>query len=182
MQKKHIPNLITASRGLGILVISVLFWVQIPHFALWSLGVFLLSALTDFWDGYLSRKWNAVSDIGIVFDSLLDKLLILSLFFLLSPFDAMPAVLFLLLFWREILVDGMKNFLLSRGKPISAMFWGKVKMVLQIFFLITCLLFLEYPSEILEKSMWFWGILTLVVSGGSAFPYAKTFFLTVSQK
>ena len=59
----NIPNSITLSRLLGIPVILYLLNDPSVSNRWWSLGIFLVVALTDWLDGYLARKLDQVSDI-----------------------------------------------------------------------------------------------------------------------
>jgi len=44
-------------------------------------SLFFLAGITDYFDGYLARKYNAVSQLGEILDPIADKILILFLLF-----------------------------------------------------------------------------------------------------
>lgn len=174
IMKSHIPNLLTLSRGILTLFIILLFSFDFSGKYFWILGVFSLASFTDYLDGFLARKWNVVSTIGVVFDSLLDKILILSMFFLLAPYNIIPLEIFLLLFLREILVDGVKNYLLSQKAPVPAVFLGKLKMVFQVILIIFCLLALSfYEYKIFIQLSYLFAGASLFASYWSAGVYVK---------
>jgi len=76
--KRAIPNFLTVSR-LILLPASLYFFANgsvVP-----ALTTYLFIALTDFWDGYLARRWKVCSNLGIVLDQISDKLVGLGFFF-----------------------------------------------------------------------------------------------------
>jgi CDP-diacylglycerol--glycerol-3-phosphate 3-phosphatidyltransferase len=173
--KSQIPNILTFSRGGLTLLLVILFFFDFPFQYLFLLLVFLLASFTDYLDGYLARKWKVESDVGIVFDSLFDKILILSVFFLLARFEDFSAEIFLLLFLREIFVDGVKNYLLSKNSPTSALYSGKLKMVCEIILIVFCLLYLAYPLSFFWNGYLIFAILSIIFAYWSAFWYTKMF-------
>ena len=145
--KKIIPNIITISRGITNIIIIPLFFLDFPHKFVWIYVLFLYAACSDRLDGVLARKWKTISDFGIVFDPLLDKILSLSLYMLLIPFNIIHSSIFIILLFRDLIVDGMKNFLLSRGKAVPANNAGKIKMVFQMVLINFALLYLIFPDQ-----------------------------------
>lgn len=174
--KKAIPNYLTIARGLLTLVIIALFFVEVPFRFPLIFACFFLASISDWFDGYLARKWQVVSDFGIVFDSLFDKILTISVMFLLVPYDVLPDALLLALVVRDLFVDGLKNFSLSRGKPIAAIMSGKWKFVFQILMLHAALALLIFPEiEELRKATLTLGLLALAFSLYSGGVYSWRF-------
>ncbi len=96
--------------------------------------VFAIAALTDFFDGYLARKNNMVTDFGKFLDPLADKLLTTVAFlFMMRDGVCSPWVVSIILA-REFAVSGLRMVAASAkdGKVIAANMWGKVKTVLQM--------------------------------------------------
>jgi len=146
LSKKQIPNLLTIFRGLAALAIIALFFVP-TGWNFWAAYIlFVLAAITDYLDGWLARKWNAVSDFGVVFDPLFDKILVLSLLLLIYPLRIVPPIIIILLFLRDISTDVMKNYLLARGKPTPAVKTAKIKTACQMGMLHFVLLALALPQ------------------------------------
>ncbi len=144
--KKYIPNGLTLSRGLLTLTLIIIFFVEIPGKFFVILLLFFLASFTDYLDGYLARKWQVISDFGIVFDSLFDKILTISTLILLIPYDVIALQVVIGLVVRDLFVDGLKNMSLSKGKPIPAIKSGKWKFVFQVLLIHSAILQLALPE------------------------------------
>ena len=75
--------------------------------------LFLLAALSDFFDGFLARKYNVCTKIGGVIDHIGDKLLVVNTFILLAimmpaPFIIIPVIIMIA---RELYISGLREFL-----------------------------------------------------------------------
>lgn len=75
---KHVPNLITIARLFLIPVFIYAFFSESPYGQFYALGIYLIAGGTDLLDGYLARKYDVVSVVGIVLDPLADKLMLLT--------------------------------------------------------------------------------------------------------
>lgn len=88
-----------------------------------SLAAFVIAALTDFFDGWLARRWDAGSAWGATLDPIADKLAVTAAvlgLLVLLPRPAIAAVGAVILF-REVLVSGLREYLaeLKVGMPVS---------------------------------------------------------------
>ena len=119
-----LPNILTASRILTIPVIVATFYMDGDGIRWVACILFIIAAITDFFDGYLARRRNIVSSLGRFFDPIADKLLVAAVLLMLVAFDrvsrfsVLPALVILL---REILVSGLREFLaeIKVGMPVS---------------------------------------------------------------
>jgi CDP-diacylglycerol--glycerol-3-phosphate 3-phosphatidyltransferase len=97
--------------------------------------VFALAAVTDWLDGYLARKKGLTSALGRVFDPLVDKVLICGAYiFLLGNSYEQTGLLpwmVTVVVARELIINGLRSYLESRGVVFGADWLGKIKMVLQ---------------------------------------------------
>jgi CDP-diacylglycerol---glycerol-3-phosphate 3-phosphatidyltransferase len=126
------PNQLTASRlGLSI----ILFVLIAVESWLWCIVVFAVAAVTDWLDGYLARKQGLTSALGRVFDPLVDKVLICGAYiFLLGNSYQQTGLLpwmVTVVVARELIINGLRSYLESRGVVFGADWLGKIKMVLQ---------------------------------------------------
>jgi CDP-diacylglycerol--glycerol-3-phosphate 3-phosphatidyltransferase len=108
-------------------------------------AIFGLAVLTDYLDGYLARRRNEVTRLGILLDPLADKLLTAAAFLSLVELDAVPAWMVMIILGREFVVTGLRNVAAGRGLLIPASALGKGKMVAQVVSIFLLLLGRKYP-------------------------------------
>lgn len=88
--------------------------------------------ITDFWDGYLARKYNVTSTSGALLDLLADKVLVTVLLIYLTMLNILPLWITILLVVREIYSMILRIYYLKKNKKIiSASIIGKSKTALQ---------------------------------------------------
>ena len=97
--KKKIPNILTFIRLLLIPAFVAVFFQVSP---LWALGIFVLACWTDLVDGYLARKWDAISDFGKLADPFADKVMQLSAIVCLTVVGYLPLWCVLVLAAKEL--------------------------------------------------------------------------------
>ena len=73
-----IPNIITFIRIILIPIILYLLFSENPNIVLLAGGLFIISSISDYFDGYLARVLNQSSKLGTLLDPIADKLLIAS--------------------------------------------------------------------------------------------------------
>jgi len=145
-----IPNILTSFRIIFIpFVIALLYFDQF----LWAVFLFFILSITDFFDGYLARKLNAVSDFGKLMDPIADKILVISVLMLLVEKGIAPSVPVIIITAREIFISGWRAHVGSSGKIIAASMSGKVKTVLQILAVIMIMLNLPFAILVLWISV-----------------------------
>lgn len=143
--------------------------------ALWALALFVIAALTDAADGYLARKWNAVSKFGRIADPLADKALILGAFVMLAGRDlglisgVAPWMAVTILF-RELLVTTARSVFESSGIDFSAAWSGKIKMIIQSIAVPLILIDMYRTPEAGAMALWSaWG--ATIATAVSLVPY-----------
>jgi CDP-diacylglycerol--glycerol-3-phosphate 3-phosphatidyltransferase len=135
----NLPNYITLTR---IFSIPVLIWIlSSSRFSstngdreLLASLVFIAASVTDAIDGYLARKREQVTTLGMLLDPVADKLLIAAAFITLVQFNPriVPAWMAVIIIGREFLVSGLRSIAASEGFTIQASDLGKLKMMVQI--------------------------------------------------
>lgn len=132
---KTFVNSLSAFRIFVAFAIIPLFLFQM-HWIVFTL--FTLAALSDFFDGYLARKYNATSKIGGVLDHIGDKLLVVNSLVILAVmmrvwFIMVPVILIIA---RELYVSGLREFMGTQKAempvPKARFSMGKVKTALQM--------------------------------------------------
>ncbi|MFO7814285.1 MAG: CDP-alcohol phosphatidyltransferase family protein [Halanaerobiales bacterium] len=97
----NFPNILTIIR---LLLIPVYLYFFLKGEYIISGVFFSISGLTDFWDGYLARKHNTVTDLGKLLDPLADKLTLISILAVLVYIDLLPKIITITLLTREVFV------------------------------------------------------------------------------
>jgi CDP-diacylglycerol--glycerol-3-phosphate 3-phosphatidyltransferase len=146
---KHIPNILTGIRLVGG-VLMFLFLASaaggVPfvserltpdsQFALerWALIAFVLACITDFFDGWLARKLNAVSVWGTILDPIGDKILICGAILGLAALGPQPqaAIPFAVILFREFAVSALREGAAPKGVKIPVTMLAKWKTTLQM--------------------------------------------------
>ncbi len=105
---------------------------------------FSAAAITDYFDGYLARRYGLVSNLGKIMDPLADKLLVSSAFIMLIPHGRVPAWMICVIIGRELAITGLRNLISGQGKDPSASMLGKYKTGFQIAAAIPLLLHYSY--------------------------------------
>jgi CDP-diacylglycerol--glycerol-3-phosphate 3-phosphatidyltransferase len=92
-----------------------------------ALVLFLFSAFTDFLDGYIARKFNSISNLGILLDPVADKLLTSSTLISLAYVKLCDPYSVIAIVGREEAVTGIRAIAASKGIVIPASAGGKFK-------------------------------------------------------
>ena len=128
----NLPNKLTIFRIiLAFICIGLILKNTLTSIIL-ALVVFGLASLTDFFDGYIARKYNLISDFGKILDPIADKVLILGVFFSFFCLGIVNFWMVILIAIREILLTVIRLFNLKKGLVQDAKNIGKYKTVSQI--------------------------------------------------
>jgi CDP-diacylglycerol--glycerol-3-phosphate 3-phosphatidyltransferase len=106
--------------------------------ALWAL--FCITELTDLIDGKVARNRNEVSDFGKLFDPFADTLVWLTFFLCFVADRILPAIIFLIILYREFAILFLRNLMLRKGIAMGARRGGKIKAFAYMFTGIAALL------------------------------------------
>ncbi|HEV8130860.1 MAG TPA: CDP-diacylglycerol--glycerol-3-phosphate 3-phosphatidyltransferase [Acidobacteriota bacterium] len=137
----NLPNSLTISRIFIIpLLVAILLTGRIEQRELWGGLLFVAASITDWLDGYLARKRNQVTTLGILLDPIADKLLVSSAFISLVQMGIAPAWMVVVIIGREFAVSGLRSIASAEGFTIDASTMGKLKMFFQVL-AITLLIF-----------------------------------------
>jgi len=99
--------------------------------------LFFIAGITDYFDGYLARKYNLVSQIGEILDPIADKILIVFILFGLSVNLTSYFIAFMssLIITREIWVGALRDFNARQNKSnaTKVIYLAKIKTSIQLF-------------------------------------------------
>lgn len=130
-----LPNQLTVLRIILTPIFLYLFLSSDPLLIQISLGVFFIAALTDWYDGWLARKFNYITDWGKFWDPLADKILTSTAFVGFVFVDLLPLWMVLLIITRDLLITLLRIFAESRGYNFVTSYYAKWKTLLQMVFL-----------------------------------------------
>jgi cardiolipin synthase len=97
-------------------------------------AIFVLAALTDWFDGFLARKLNQTSAFGAFLDPVADKLMVTAALLMLVELARLNAAIALIIVGREITITALREWMAQRGasKSVAVNSLGKVKTVCQM--------------------------------------------------
>ena len=128
-----------------------------------SLTLFVVASVTDWFDGYLARKNNLVTNFGKFMDPLADKLLVCSAMICMIDLKRLPAWFVIIIIAREFIISGFRLIAAENGIVIAANYWGKFKTVSQMIMIILLILHFDGIFVILEQIfMWLSLALTII--------------------
>ena len=160
----NVPNRLTILRVAMIpLFVIAMLWQQLPYSDYIAGGLFIAACITDFFDGYLARKYNQVTTFGKFMDPLADKLLVCSAMICFIELDKLPAWIVIIIIGREFIISGFRLIAAENGIVIAANYWGKFKTVSQMIMIILLLIDLGGAFDILEQIfIWLSVALTII--------------------
>jgi CDP-diacylglycerol--glycerol-3-phosphate 3-phosphatidyltransferase len=135
-----LPNQLTILRIVLTPVFLYLFLSSNPLLIQISLAVFIIAALTDWYDGWLARKFNYITDWGKFWDPLADKILTSAAFIGFVFVGLLPLWMVLLIIARDLLITLLRVYAESRGFNFVTSYYAKWKTLLQMVFLYYLLL------------------------------------------
>lgn len=138
------PNSLTLFRVAAIPLLIVLMLSSSRLSGFFAALVFSVAAVTDYFDGYLARRFGLVSTLGKILDPVADKLIVSSAFIMLIPQGRIPAWMVCVIIGRELAVTGLRNIISEKGEDVSASQLGKWKTGCQIAAIIPLLLHYDY--------------------------------------
>ncbi len=158
----NIPTLLTLTRIALIPVFIIVFYLPLSN--LLSTFIFALAALTDWFDGYLARKWGQTSAFGAFLDPVADKLIVAIALVLLvqvnhTPWMAIPAAIII---GREITISALREWMAEIGQraQVAVSNLGKIKTTAQM----VALLMLLYHEPLLGLPIYQLGYISLYIA------------------
>jgi CDP-diacylglycerol--glycerol-3-phosphate 3-phosphatidyltransferase len=108
MGRRQLPNLLSASRIPGALLLLVLYRPDSPTRAVLSIGLILLIIGTDLLDGKMARRFGVASEFGYLLDGLGDRAVHVAAYLLLVTAHIIPLLIAWVLIFREICQYGVR--------------------------------------------------------------------------
>ena len=126
MNRWHFAQFISISR-LVLAPVAMIYLTDIEYKCELIMLIVSVGGLSDFLDGYVARYQGKTSRFGAVLDFTADKIFILSVLFVLSLAGDLPVWISLVIFYREIMVMGLRLYAAYENIEIKASSLGKFK-------------------------------------------------------
>ncbi len=135
----NIPNTLTWARIVLIpLFVGVFYlpasWLGLADKNLWACVMFVLAAVTDWFDGYLARKLGQTSAFGAFLDPVADKLMVGAALVMLVELGRVDALIAFVIIGREITISALREWMAQVGasRSVAVSFIGKLKTTAQM--------------------------------------------------
>ncbi|GBC60178.1 CDP-diacylglycerol--glycerol-3-phosphate 3-phosp hatidyltransferase [Desulfonema ishimotonii] len=138
------PNVLTLFRIAAAPGIIILLLFPNRFCTLMAALLFSAAAISDYFDGYLARRWEMVSNFGKVMDPVADKLVVSTAFIMMVSLGWIPAWIICIIIGRELAITGLRSVIAETGTDISASWLGKYKTGFQIAAIIPLLIHFPY--------------------------------------
>ena len=179
---KNLPNVLTISRIVLLAPLLIMIYLPNDQLNLISVILFILIALTDFFDGFFARRQNITSEFGKMLDPIADKLLVVGVLIVLmikGTIDDLSILPALLIIFREIFISGLREFAANRNSQasIDVSQVGKLKTAIQMLSLLLILSSLVLKNLVILLNigiifLWISMLLALI----SGYKYYKSVF------
>ena len=179
MSHVNLPNALTVLRIFLVPILVVVLLTRVEGHLFLGIGIFGLAVLTDYLDGWVARRRNQVTRLGIILDPIADKLLTVAAFLSLVEMDAVPAWMVMIIVGREFAVTGLRNIAAARGLLMPASGLGKGKMVAQVVAIFLLLLGRRFQTIQVPGLVALWVVVVLALVSG--IDYFRTFWRETSR-
>lgn len=140
--KNNLPMLLTYSRAAAAPVILGILMSGWSWSGWLAAILFIMAALTDWWDGMLARRFGVETNMGRFMDPIADKILVLGAIVMLLAMGRVDPIMVFLFLARDIFIGGIRSVAAADNKIIAAKPFGKWKTAVQMV-AIPCLLIYE---------------------------------------
>ena len=176
----NLPTKITVTRIVMLPVLIVLFCLEMHFYGIGNKQVgdilcfvtsllYIATALTDFLDGYLARKYNQVTTLGKFLDPIADKVCVLTgLAFIMEGnfiwgMKYVAMICTIVIIARELIIGLLRQIAASKKFILAADIWGKAKTVITLAAIGTAL-FVPIGGSFGESTMWAAGIMLIIAT------------------
>ena len=149
----NLPNKLTTIRLVSVPLFIIVYLIpyqslgiQIPVFHILSSSlslldivlffIFALSALTDYFDGYIARKYHLITTFGKFIDPIADKLIVNTALLLLASSQDIHIIIPIIMISRDTIVDAIRLVASQKNIVLAASYLGKAKTMTQMMFII----------------------------------------------
>jgi cardiolipin synthase (CMP-forming) len=138
----------------GVFYVPII-WLSPFEQGVASTGIFIVAAITDWFDGFLARRWNETSAFGAFLDPVADKLMVVGALLVLVQLDRVNAIVALVIIGREIAISALREWMAQLGaaKSVAVSSIGKIKTTAQMI-AIPMLLYYDQLFGMIDTRIW----------------------------
>ena len=164
----NLPNSLTLFRIFLVPFLVVVLLTKFIGREYVGLTIFLIAAITDFFDGWIARRQKKITRLGTLLDPIADKLLMSAAFISLVEMDSkhVPAWMVVIIIGREFAVSGLRSIAAQQGVTIAASPLGKVKMVSQVIAISLLILGYELGELRTTGTVALWAVMLFALASG----------------
>lgn len=133
------PNQLSILRIILAPVFLLLYISDNPLYKKLSVIVYVIAALTDWYDGWYARKYKMTTKVGVFLDPLADKILTSSAFLLFCIIKIMDWWMLAIIIFRDIIVTLLRSYDEYKGKTLKTSYIAKTKTFLQMTYIFVVL-------------------------------------------
>ena len=163
---RYVPNALTIARLVAIPIFIVVLWEAPSGHSVTAAIIFGLASITDWFDGYLARRYQVQSRFGRLADPLADRLLIDSAVILLWYHDRLPWLAPVLIIGRDLVLALGMGSAARHGYELSVIYLGKTATSVLMVGLGMMIL---VPSSATWPAVLFWAGLGLSLAAGAVY-------------
>ncbi|MCG8604141.1 CDP-diacylglycerol--glycerol-3-phosphate 3-phosphatidyltransferase [bacterium] len=180
-----LPNQLTVLRIVLTPIFGVLLTFEALHYKYIAFSVFVLASLTDWYDGYIARKYGNITPTGKYLDPLADKLLISTTFGVFVYLGHVEFWMFLVIALRDILITALRSYAISTNKPFATSHLAKWKTAFQMFAIYLILIWMvaegqpQQPTALAFIAKWklretlMWLVTFFTIATGVSYMYVN---------
>lgn len=173
---KKLPLILTVARIFATIPVAVLL-LSSKNFDGYYLDwiavlLFYTASITDYYDGYFARKYNAVTNLGKFLDPVADKILVMAILVILLHQQKIDPWMVMLFLTRDTLVGGIRAAASADGLVIPAQTTGKWKAALQMIsvpFMMVNEIHPYFPNLKIGYGLLWFSVLLSLISGWDYF-------------
>lgn len=134
--KLNFPTYLTLFRVALIPLFVVVLYLPITYSPEITTFIFFIASITDWFDGYLARKWNQTTPLGAFLDPVADKVLVAVAFVCVVEYyhTWWITIPICIMIAREIIISALREWMAELGKrtSVAVSIWGKIKTTAQM--------------------------------------------------
>ena len=146
--KKYVPNFLTLGRLVLVPPIVILLFFPGKFWSALAAFIFLIASLTDFFDGFIARRFQVESSFGRFLDPIADKVLVTSALIMLIALGRVQAWVVMLIITREVAVSALRSITKSWDTTLKPSPVGKLKTVFQFTAIVPLMIHYTYDIGI----------------------------------